>query len=76
MRYADETTLPTLSPGSGKTKTAWLWTYARDDGPFGGQAPPMVAYRFEDWPPGRQQGPHGLMLELSNIGMLTDERLG
>ena len=28
--YADETTLPILSPGSGKTKTAWLWTYARD----------------------------------------------
>lgn len=46
--YADETTLPTLAPGSGKTKTAWLWTYARDDGPFGGQSPPMVAYRFED----------------------------
>jgi transposase len=46
--YADETTLPTLSPGSGKTKTAWLWTYARDDRTFGGTAPPMVAYRFED----------------------------
>lgn len=46
--YADETRLPTLSPGSGKTKTAWLWTYARDDRTFGGQAPPMVAYRFED----------------------------
>ncbi|RWN86073.1 MAG: IS66 family transposase [Mesorhizobium sp.] len=46
--YADETTLPTLSPGAGKTKTAWLWTYARDDRTFGGQAPPMVAYRFED----------------------------
>lgn len=46
--YADETTLPTLSPGSGKTKTAWLWTYARDDRTFGGRAPPMVAYRFED----------------------------
>jgi len=41
--YADETTLPTLSPGSGKTKTAWLWTYARDDRTFGGTAPPMVA---------------------------------
>ncbi len=25
--YADETTLPTLSPGAGRTKTAWLWTY-------------------------------------------------
>jgi hypothetical protein len=46
--YADETTLPTLSPGAGKTKTAWLWTYARDDRTFGGPAPPMVAYRFED----------------------------
>ena len=46
--FADETTLPTLAPGSGKTKTAYLWTYARDDRPFGGTAPPMVAYRFED----------------------------
>lgn len=46
--FADETTLPTLAPGSGKTKTAYLWTYARDDSPFGGTAPPMVAYLFED----------------------------
>ena len=46
--FADETTLPTLAPGSGKVKTAWLWTYARDDTPFGGRAPPMVAYKFED----------------------------
>ena len=46
--FADETTLPTLAPGSGKTKTAWLWTYARDDRPFGRGDPPMVAYRFED----------------------------
>jgi transposase len=46
--FADETTLPTLAPGSGKVKTAWLWTYARDDTPFGGSDPPMVAYRFED----------------------------
>jgi transposase len=46
--FADETTLPTLDPGAGKTKTAWLWAYARDDRPFGGVGPPMVAYRFED----------------------------
>jgi transposase len=46
--FADETTLPTLAPGSGKTKKAWLWAYARDDRPFGGIGPPMVAYRFED----------------------------
>lgn len=46
--FADETTLPTLAPGSGKTKTAYLWAYVRDDRPFGGSGPPMVAYRFED----------------------------
>jgi transposase len=46
--FADETTLPTLEPGAGKTKIAWLWAYARDDRPFGGAGPPMVAYRFED----------------------------
>lgn len=46
--FADKTRLPTLSPGSGKVKTAWLWAYARDDRPFGGSGPPMVAYRFED----------------------------
>lgn len=46
--FADETTLPTLAPGSGKTTKAWLWAYARDDRPYGGASPPMVAYRFED----------------------------
>jgi len=46
--FADETTLPTLAPGAGKTTKAWLWAYARDDRPFGGTSPPMVAYRFED----------------------------
>jgi transposase len=46
--FADETTLPTLAPGSGKTTKAWLWAYARDDRPFAGTSPPMVAYRFED----------------------------
>ena len=46
--FADETTLPTLVPGAGQAKTAWLWTYVRDDRSFGGTGPPMVAYRFED----------------------------
>ena len=46
--FADETTLPTLAPGSGKTMKARLWAYACDDRPYGGTSPPMVAYRFED----------------------------
>ena len=46
--FADETSLPTLAPGNGRVKKAWLWAYASDDTPFGGSGPPMVAYRFED----------------------------
>ena len=46
--FADETTLPVLSPGRGKTKTGYLWTYLRDDRSYGGSGPPMVVYRFED----------------------------
>ena len=44
--FADETT-PTLALGTGKAKKAAMG-YARDDRPFGGVSPPMVAYRFED----------------------------
>ena len=46
--FADKTSLPTLAPGTGAVKKAWLWAYARDDSAFGGRCPPMVAYRFED----------------------------
>jgi transposase len=44
--HADDTTVPVLDPGRGKTKTGRLWCYVRDDRPFGGQAPPAVLYRF------------------------------
>ena len=40
--HADDTTVPVLDPGRGKTKTGRLWCYARDDRPFAGQAPPTV----------------------------------
>jgi len=46
--FADETSLPTLAPGTGTVKKAWLWAYARDDSTFGGGGPPMVAYRLND----------------------------
>ncbi len=29
--YMDETTIPVLDPGRGKTKTGYLWAMARDD---------------------------------------------
>jgi transposase len=44
--FADETTAPVLDPGRGRTKTGQLWTYARDDRPWNGTAPPAVAYVY------------------------------
>lgn len=44
--FADETTAPVLDPGRGRTKTGQLWAYARDDRPWGGSDPPMVAYVY------------------------------
>jgi len=44
--FADETTAPVLDPGHGRTKTGQIWAYARDDRPWGGNDPPMVAYVY------------------------------
>jgi transposase len=42
--HADDTTVPLLAKGG--TQTARLWTYLRDDRPFGGRAPPAALYHF------------------------------
>ena len=42
--HADDTTVPLLAKG--KTETARLWTYVRDDRPFGGPAPPAALFHF------------------------------
>lgn len=42
--HADDTTVPLLAKGG--TQTARLWTYLRDDRPFGGGAPPAALYYF------------------------------
>ena len=44
--FADETTVPVLDPGRGRTKTGQLWAYARDDRPWGGTDPPAVVYVY------------------------------
>ena len=44
--FADDTTLPVLDPGRGKTKTGRLWCYAVDDRPWKGPKPPAVAYIY------------------------------
>jgi transposase len=42
--HGDETPVPLLAKG--KTIKARLWTYVRDDAPFGGRDPPAAVYYF------------------------------
>jgi transposase len=44
--HADDTTVPVLDPGRGRTATGRLWSYVRDDRPFAGKAPPAVLYCY------------------------------
>jgi len=42
--HGDDTTVPVLAKG--KTDTGRLWTYVRDDRPFGGQASPAAIFYY------------------------------
>jgi len=44
--FADDTPVKLLAPGSGKTRTARLWAYVRDERPWAGEAHPAAWYRF------------------------------
>jgi transposase len=44
--HADDTPIPVLAPGHGKTKTGRLWTYVRDERPAAGQAAPAVWFTY------------------------------
>ena len=51
--HADDTPVPVLAPGDGKTKTGRLWTYVRDDRPAGNDTPPAVWFAYS---PNRKGG--------------------
>jgi len=44
--HADDTPVPVLDPGRGKTKTGRLWVYVRDDRPAASEEPPAAFYRY------------------------------
>ena len=44
--HADDTPVPVLAPGTGKTKTGRLWTYVRDDRPSGDPIAPAVWFAY------------------------------
>jgi transposase len=62
--HGDDTTVPILAKG--KTITGHIWTYARDDRPFGGCAPPAALYyasrdRRQEHPARHLQGFTGIL---------------
>lgn len=44
--HTDDTPVPVLAPGHGKTRTGRLWVYVRDDRAAGGSTPPMAVFRY------------------------------
>lgn len=44
--FADDTPIPVLDPGRGRTKTGRLWVYTRDDRPWAGRDPPAAVYFY------------------------------
>ena len=46
--FADDTTLPVLDPGNGRTKTGRLWCYAVDNRPWQGPGHPVAAYVYSE----------------------------
>ena len=44
--HVDDTPVPVLEPGAGKTKTGRLWTYVRDERPFAGAQPPTALFFY------------------------------
>jgi len=56
--FADDTPLPVLDPGRGRTKTGRLWGYATDDRPWGGATPPAVVYLYAEDRKGERPAAH------------------
>ena len=44
--HADDTPLPVLDPGRGRTRVGRLWTAVRDERPWGSTVPPAAFYRY------------------------------
>jgi transposase len=61
--FADDTPVKMLAPGSGKTKTARLWAYVRDERPWAGEVPPASWYQFSPDRKGARPNKHLAMYE-------------
>jgi transposase len=56
--HVDDTLIPVLAPGAGKTKTGRLWVYVRDERPFAGSRPPAALFFSSSDRKGEHQQEH------------------
>lgn len=63
--HADDTPVPVLAPGTGKTRTGRLWAYLRDERPWCGPAPPAVLYRYS--PDRRAEHPRSHLVRFRGV---------
>ena len=56
--HADDTPVPVLDPGRGRTKTGRLWVYVRDDRPCGSKDAPAVWFQYSPDRGGGHPGEH------------------
>lgn len=70
--HADDTPVPVLAPGEGKTKTGRLWPYVRDDRPAGDESPPAVWFAYSP----NRRGEHPQAHLKSFAGILQADAFG
>jgi transposase len=68
--HGDDTTVPVLAKM--RTKTGRLWTYVRDDRPFGGQSPPAAIFYYS----ADREGAHPNRHLASYAGILQADAYG
>ena len=71
--HADDTPMPVLAPGSGKTKNGRLWTYVRDDRPAGEDTAPAVWFAYSEDRKGEHPRQH---LKIFKGGLQADAYAG
>ena len=64
--HADDTPVPVLAPGLGRTRTGRLWVLVRDERPWGSAVPPAAFYRYS----ADRKGVHAIALLGSCQGFL------
>lgn len=63
--HADDTPMPVLDPGRGRVKRGYLWSYVRDERPFGGTDPPAVWFAYS--PDRKGEHPHRHLRDFAGL---------